>query len=182
MAVVQQGRIENVTLYDVRLIFKNFSGKAGMFNAEGERSFGIALPQDIADSMSALGWPVKLLKAREEGDLPQPYISVKVKYTPNSRPPKATLVTSKGKNPLDENLISTIDYADIISSDVILRAYQYDFNGNQGVTAYLNSIFVTIREDELDLKYSEVPDAIPAGQHAAYPSEPVWGSDEERPF
>ena len=179
MAAQAPARIENVTLFDVRLIFKNFSGKAGMFNAEGERSFGIALPQDIADNMRALGWPVKELKAREEGDFPQPYISVKVKYTPNSRPPKATLVTSKGKTPLDESLISTIDYADITKADVILRAFNYDFNGNQGVTAYLNSVFVTIREDELDMKYSEVPDANPA---PAYTNEPVWGDAEERPF
>ena len=149
--------IDNVTLENVTLRFRNFSGKAGKFNREGERSFAVLLPQSVASDMAADGWPVKVLEAREEGDDDQPYLSVKVRFDTNGRPPQAILIGSRGRTMLDEDAVGMLDWAEIRNVDMILRPYEWDVNGKTGVTAYLKSIYVTIEEDELDLKYADLP-------------------------
>jgi hypothetical protein len=50
-----------------------------------------------------------------------------------------------------------LDYADIKTIDVMLNPYEWEVNGNTGVKAYLKTAFVTLNEDELELKYAEDP-------------------------
>jgi hypothetical protein len=58
---------ENTVLMEgVRIIFRNFAGKEGQYNREGDRNFGVILPDDVAQQMLADGWNVKYLKPREE--------------------------------------------------------------------------------------------------------------------
>jgi len=52
---------------DAELIFRNFSGKAGKYNVDGERNFAVLLPEDVAQQMLADDWNVKWLEPREEG-------------------------------------------------------------------------------------------------------------------
>lgn len=158
MANNTQKRLDNATLEDVRIGFRNFAGREARFNAEGQRNFTIFLEPEIADQMRADGWNVKQLNQREEDERPQDILRVKVNY--RGRPPRAVVITSKGKTPLDESMIDILDWADIMSCDVTIRPYNYDVNGRQGVTAYLQSIYVKIQEDYLDLKYDDVPLAV----------------------
>lgn len=154
----QKKRMNNAILDDVRIAFRNFSGKEGQFNRAGDRNFAVMLDHDVAAAMAADGWNVKELKAREEDELPQPYISVKVNFN-GPRPPKIMMVTSRGKTPLGEDEVSLLDWADILKVDLIVSPYNWTMNGNTGVTAYLQTIFVFIREDELELRYADVPDS-----------------------
>lgn len=157
-----QRRMERATLENAKIRFRNFEGREGQYNRKGDRNFAIFLEPDVATAMIEDGWNVKQLPAREEDDQPQDYITVKVKYPePGSgvRPPKAVLVTSRGKTELSEGEIDTLDWAEIKKADVIIRPYQWEINGRQGVTAYLYSIYVTIVEDELELKYADVMDS-----------------------
>jgi hypothetical protein len=62
-------------------------------------------------------------------------------------------------------MVSILDWADFAKVDLIMSPYKYDVNGNQGVSAYLKTIFVTIREDELEQRYADVPE-IEMGQDA----------------
>ena len=151
----------DLLIEDCRLLFRNFSGEKMQFNAAGDRNFCIALPNDLASSMEKDGWNVKYLKAREEGDEPQGYIKVKVNFS--GRPPKVVMVTSRNKTTLDEHTAGLLDYADILTADVIINPYDWVLDsGATGRTAYLQSIFVTIRESELDRKYQDIPDAVPS--------------------
>lgn len=150
--------IENVLLDDVQIRFRNFAGKPGQFNAAGQRNFCALLPHDTAGEMAALGWTIKELKPREEGDLPQPYIKIKVNFA-GPRPPKIYMINSRGRTQLTEDMVDILDWADFAKVDLIISPYNYDFNGNKGVTAYLQTIFVTIREDELEQRYADVPDS-----------------------
>lgn len=170
---------KTITFENCRMVFKNFSGKEGKFNREGDRNFALLLSHEDAASMARDGWNIKELQPREEGDPTQPYISVKVKYSENGRPPRVVLVTSKGKTELDEDTISMIDWADIKNTDLIIRPYDWDINGNTGRTAYLKSLFVTINEDDLDLKYADVPDS---AQSALTDHATPWADDEEPAF
>lgn len=148
--------LSQVTIEDARLVFRNFAGREGQYNREGDRNFGVLLPNDVAQAMAEDGWNVKQLKPREEGDLPQPWLQVSVSY--KGRPPRIVLVTSRGRTTISEDLAELVDYADIEKADLILNPYEWVVNGNSGVKAYLKSIYITIREDVLERKYADVPE------------------------
>lgn len=147
----------NITIEGARILFRNFSGKEGQYNREGDRNFALVLDNADAVQMLADGWNIKYLKPREEGDEPQAYMQVAVSY--KSRPPRVVMITSRGRNNLDEDMVDILDWVDIAKVDVIVNPYQWAVSGKSGIKAYLKTIFITIQEDELELKYADVPDS-----------------------
>lgn len=147
-----------VTIEGARILFRNFSGEAGRYNPKGNRNFCLLLDQRDAADMVEDGWNVKYLKPREEGDPEQPYIQVAVNYNGNV-PPRIVMITSRGKTLMNEETIGILDWAEIQNVDVILNAYHWSVNGRSGVKGYVKSMFVTITEDELEMKYRDVPDS-----------------------
>lgn len=175
-------RIEGtVTIEGARLVFRNFSGAEGQYNREGDRNFGIILEQDVAADLESAGWPVKYLKAKEDGDVPQPWLKVKVKFAQGSRPPRCVMVTSRKKTTLSEDLVSLLDWSEIESADIMISPYNWEVNGNTGVTPYLRQIYATIRESELDLKYADVPDARADSAMSATEGVTFAPTDEDTP-
>jgi hypothetical protein len=150
-------RLNPVVLENRRILFRNFSGEEGRFNAAGQRNFNVLLQDEEAVLMLEDGWNVKYLQPREEDEPPQPRLEVSVHFGKN--PPKIMLITSRGKTSLDESMVSLLDWAEIENVDMIVRPYEWEVNGRTGVKAYLKSIYVTIREDELEKKYYDVPDS-----------------------
>lgn len=149
-----------VTFEDVRIIFKNFTGKPGQYNREGDRNFAVLLDDETAQSMAADGWNVKYLKPREEDDAPQAYLQVAVNFEKGA-PPRIVMITSRGRTILDENTCEVLDWAYIKNVDMIVNPSIWEVNGKTGVKAYLRSIYVAIEEDELELKYADIDD-VPA--------------------
>jgi hypothetical protein len=133
------------------IIFRNFAGKEGQYNAEGDRNFAVVLELTVAEQMLADGWNVRFLKVQEEGDDPVPYISVSVNF--KNRPPRVVLITSGGRTQLDENSVEVLDYADIQTADLIARGYDWAVGDKAGTKAYLQTLIVTIEEDALEQKY-----------------------------
>lgn len=136
--------------------FRNFSGKEGKFNPPGKKTFVVFLDTDHAEELERQGWNVKYLKPRDEDDEPKAYLSVEAKFT--HKPPVVALITSGGRTTLDEQTTMILDFADIKQVDLVINASRWDVNGKQGVKAYLKSIYVTIHEDALELKYRDVPE------------------------
>ena len=147
---------------NAKIVFRNFTGKEGMYNAEGDRNFCVLLEEDMARHLIQEGWNVKTLRAREEGDEPQPYIQVSVKYRGRNgnkvRPPAIVMITSKGRTSLQEEECELLDWVDIANVDLIIRSFQWAVSGKTGIKAYLKSIYITIEEDYLQLKYADVPE------------------------
>lgn len=140
---------------NAQIIFRNFEGKEGQYNREGDRNFSVILDTDVAEQMLADGWNVRYLKPREddeEGAEPVPYISVSVNF--KNRPPRIVLLTTNSRTQLDENSVGVLDWADIETADIFARGYDWVVNGKTGTKAYLQSLFVTIREDPLEAKYA----------------------------
>lgn len=149
---------ENTVLMEgVRIIFRNFSGKEGQYNREGDRNFGVILPPDVAEKMAADGWNVKWLKPRDddEEETETPWLAVSVNFD-KGKPPKIMLVTDRGRTSLDSDTVDTLDWADITNVDLIVRPYTWEVSGRTGIKAYLQSMYVTIEEDELERKYAEM--------------------------
>lgn len=141
---------------DARILFRNFSGEQKRFNAAGNRNFCVVLDHETAAEMAEEGWNIKTLKPREEGDLPQPYIQVAVSY--KVRPPRVVLLSSRGRTSIPEDLVGMVDFVDIEKVDLIVRPRPWEVDGNTGVKAYLQSIYITIAEDALEQRYSKVPE------------------------
>lgn len=154
-----------VTIENARIIFRNFAGKEGMYNAEGDRNFGVILDPDVAEQMAKDGWNVKTLKPREDDESTEgtPWVQVSVGY--KIRPPKIYMITTvKGqprRTPIGEDEIELLDWVDIENVDMILRPYNWSVAGRGGIKAYLQTMYITIVMDALDEKYADLEDALP---------------------
>lgn len=139
---------------DARIVYRNFSGAPSQFNREGDRNFALVIDdQDIADAMIEEGWNVKIKAPRDEDDIPFMTLPVKVKF--NDRGPRVYLKTGGNINKLDEESISCLDHVDILSVDMDIRPYDWEVNGKEGRTAYLQSIQITQEIDRFAARYAE---------------------------
>ena len=126
---------------DARIVYRNFSGTGSKFNREGDRNFAVVIPdQDIADELVNRGWNVKIKPPRDEDDAPFMFLPVKIKF--NERGPKVYLQSGEKTVELDEEGIDCLDDVDILGVDLDIRPYDWEVNGKQGRTAYLQSIHV----------------------------------------
>lgn len=147
-------KIDNLVFEDATIMFRNFAGREATFNSAGDRNFCLFLDPKKAASMKEEGWNTKALRPREEDDVPQDYIQVAVSYG-KGRPPRIVIITSKNRVELGGDEVAMLDFADIKGIDVVLNPYEWEVNGNKGVKAYLKTAFITLNEDELELKYAE---------------------------
>lgn len=138
---------------DVRICYRNFSGKPSQFNREGDRNFCMVFnDSQQALDMRAEGWNVKQFKPGDDGEEPPYYMQVKVKF--GQYPPKIAMITSRGQTLLDEDTINMLDVAEIARVDLIVRPYTWNVRGDSGVTGYVKAMYVTIVEDEFERKYA----------------------------
>lgn len=147
-----------VMMEGVQIIFRNFAGKEGQYNREGDRNFAVLLDPEhpVTKALIEDGWNVKYLRPREddEDQEERPYLQVSVNF--KGRPPRVVMITSRGRTNLDEGSVETLDWVDILNVDLIVRPYEWSVNGKTGIKAYLQSIYVTIEEDPLERKYADL--------------------------
>ena len=128
--------------------------------------------------MESDGWPIRWKEDRHgEGDrLAQ--LKVNLKYTARDgrkmQPPKIVVISSNGRVNYDESMVDLIDTMEIEKCDMILRPYEYSSPQGKGVSAYLKTMYITLSEDELDLKYREQVDDDNSNQKPLDDEDTPW--------
>lgn len=146
-----------VTLENVGVVYKNFTGQKGMYNEEGERSFNIVIDDlQIAEQMLADGFNLKPFLDEDE-NVTGHHMNVKLNYK-SRRPPRVYRVTDEGRNQLllNAQTIGMLDSVTINMADLTLGTWYWRESDLPNVTVYCNVMYAHVEEDPLDAKYSDL--------------------------
>ena len=146
----------NITIEGARLIFRNFSGEKSKYNSD--RTFDVVLEEELAKKLKADGWKVDFLEPRNEDEEGLWHIKVKVYFSEDrSRWPQIVVISGGTKKRLGPKNVNVLDWASFENVDVCIRPYNYDFGGKTGVKAYVKSLWVTLRDDDMEMKDRDIP-------------------------
>ena len=147
------------TFEDVNIRYKNFSGKGSDFNPEGRRNFCMDLDPELAEQMRQDGWNVKSKTFQMEDGTEETiwYIKIMLSYKFEDSAPQIFRISGDNMVQLTEKSVSSLDWEEIEHIDLQITPYTWHRqNGMSGVTAYLKSMYVTVREDTLAKKYANL--------------------------
>lgn len=159
-----------ITMRDALFQYQtNFEGRQTDYKDAGERMFNVQIcGEDIcpnlplAEALTNDGWNIKWSKPRKDatpeeiaGHIPMPFLPVKVGYA--FRPPHIVAIggSSGQETVLTEETVGMLDHVEPVKVDLIIRPVWYDVNGSTGWKAYLQTMYFTFLEDELQMEYGQ---------------------------
>ena len=147
--------VNNINIEGAMIIWKNFSGERDKFNP-GKRGFSVVIDDTVmADELRQEGLNVKDRPLQEGADDSEQEWTLPVKLNMN-RYTQVWLIVGNHKTLLDEDTVSQLDVVDIVNCDISIRPYEWEMNGRTGITAYVDSMYVTIRENKFAEKYADL--------------------------
>ena len=147
--------VNNINIEGATIIWKNFSGERDKFNP-GKRGFSVVIDDVVmADELRQEGWNIKERPLQEGADPSEQEWTLPVKLNMN-RYTQVWLIVGNHKTLLDENTVAQLDVVDIIDCDISSRPYEWEMSGRTGITAYVDSMYVTIRENKFAEKYADL--------------------------
>lgn len=147
--------VNNINIEGATIIWKNFSGERDRFNP-GKRGFSVVIDDAVmADELRNEGWNVKDRPLPEGADPAEQEWTLPVKLNMN-RYTQVWLIVGNHKTLLNENTVSKLDVVDIVNTDISIRPYEWEMRGRTGIAAYVDSMYVTIRENKFAEKYADL--------------------------
>lgn len=147
--------VNNINIEGATIIWKNFSGERDRFNP-GKRGFSVVIDDAVmADELRQEGWNIKERPLQEGADPSEQEWTLPVKLNMN-RYTQVWLIVGNHKTLLDENTVAQLNVVDIIDCDISIRPYEWEMSGRTGITAYVDSMYVTIRENKFAEKYADL--------------------------
>jgi len=151
---------QKISISNARICFKNIAGKPTKFNSKGGvRDFAIVLDNyDDVQTLVDMGFPVKYFAKKNPEDPDVPFLKVKVNFRYNDDgtellSPHIYIINGGKKILITPQTAEVVDQADISFCDIVIRPYPWNVNGNVGMAAYLDKMYVNIAEDEFEKKY-----------------------------
>lgn len=169
--------MDNLKIENAHIIYKNFSGNRDQYHP-GRRSFSVVLEEADANILEADGWNIRHRPSKADPDEIIHTLPVEARF--DIFPPRVVMIgeTSKRVTFLDENTIGQLDTAAIKNFDLLISPSKWTAAGKTGIKAYLKTAYVTIEEDDLDLKYAALlEEAANAASASPIDSEPEDDSD-----
>lgn len=160
MAIEYGKRLKELEIEGATLLggaFKNFGGKPGRYNREGDRNIAISLDEETALRLEDEGWPVRKKEAREEGDEPLYFLAVKIKFKSQGARMDPEIwkgVSADNMVLQSEEDLFKLDNDEIENFDIVIRPWCRDDNGEWKVTLYLSQAWATIKTSRLARKYT----------------------------
>lgn len=147
--------VNNINIEGANIIWKNFSGERDRFNP-GKRGFSVVIDDAVmADELKQEGWNVKERPLQEGADPSEQEWTLPVKLNMN-RYTQVWLIVGNHKTLLNEDTVAQLDVVDITDCDLSIRPYEWEMSGRTGITAYVDSMYVTIRENKFTKKYADL--------------------------
>ena len=147
--------VNNINIEGATIIWKNFSGERDRFNP-GKRGFSVVIDDAVmADELRQEGWNIKERNLQEGADPSEQEWTLPVKLNMN-RYTQVWLIVGNHKTLLDENTVAQLDVVDFVNCDISIRPYEWEMGGRTGITAYVDSMYVTIRENKFAEKYADL--------------------------
>lgn len=147
--------VNNINIEGANIIWKNFSGERDRFNP-GKRGFSVVIDDAVmADELKQEGWNVKERPLQEGADPSEQEWTLPVKLNMN-RYTQVWLIVGNHKSLLNEDTVAQLDVVDITDCDLSIRPYEWEMSGRIGITAYVDSMYVTIRENKFAEKYADL--------------------------
>ena len=147
--------VNNINIEGAIVIWKNFSGERDKFNP-GKRGFSVVIDDAVmADELRQEGWNIKERPLQEGADPSEQEWTLPVKLNMN-RYTQVWLIVGNHKTLLDENTVAQLDVVDFVNCDISIRPYEWEMGGRTGITAYVDSMYVTIRENKFAEKYADL--------------------------
>ena len=152
---------ERIKLPHMKIVWRNLAGRPTDWDKKGgKRNFAIVL-EDMADVqvLQNLGMNVKMFNKKDPNAPDSYYIKVKVNFrnddNGNVTSPLIYLVNGDSKSkPLTPNNVAVVDGAIIDYCDIYIKPYYATVNGQNFVSAYLDTMYVNVIKDEFEEKYS----------------------------
>lgn len=147
--------VNNINIEGANIIWKNFSGERDRFNP-GKRGFSVVIDDTVmADELKQEGWNVKERPLQEGADPSEQEWTLPVKLNMN-RYTQVWLIVGNHKTLLNEDTVAQLDVVDITDCDLSIRPYEWEMSGRTGITAYVDSMYVTIRKNKFAEKYADL--------------------------
>ena len=147
--------VNNINIEGANIIWKNFSGERDKFNP-GKRGFSVVIDDAVmAKELKQEGWNVKERPLQEGADPSEQECALPVKLNMN-RYTQVWLIVGNHKTLLDENTVAQLDVVDFVNCDISIRPYEWEMGGRNGITAYVDSMYITIRENKFAEKYADL--------------------------
>ena len=149
-----------LNIENAKIGFRNFEGREGLYNKQGDREFAVYLSEEDAIALEKEGWNIKWPKIRpddnDEEDTRSPFLKVSVGF--DFCPATIYTVTNSANGEQNITLLrpeeaGMLDWAEIENVDLVIRPYEWTVSGKTGIKAYLKAGYFTLITDDFAKKY-----------------------------
>lgn len=149
--------VDNIVIEHAHTFFRNFEGRGGEYNREGDRNFRVRIDDpDLAQKLIEDGWNIRVDPPRDPDGEPRYSLKVAVSY--KFREPDIRMISNKSIRHLTADTVKDLDRARIEDCGVNISPSFWEINGKKGIKAYLESAYFKLEANPFEDIYAEYED------------------------